>query len=162
MNMRTAAPCRLRLAWAFLAALVACVAAVLPAGPARAAEPAPDAGKPMLGVVLEWGEDTAAGFAERLGASPAVFGHDIAFPYRSSEQNDIKGFLEQSSLQGAHAMLTVKPTVPLGQIDAAAAGSFAREVRRLTAQFQGQVLVRFAPDMNASWVEWGQQPAAYR
>lgn len=116
----------------------------------------------MLGVVLEWGEDTAAGFAERLGASPAVFGHDIAFPYRSSEQNDIKGFLEQSSLQGAHAMLTVKPTVPLGQIDAAAAGSFAREVRRLTAQFQGQVLVRFAPDMNASWVEWGQQPAAYR
>ena len=116
----------------------------------------------MLGVVLEWGEDTAAGFAERLGASPAVFGHDIAFPYRSSEQNDIKGFLEQSSLQGSHAMLTVKPTVPLDQIDAAAAGSFAREIRRLTAQFQGQVLVRFAPDMNAGWVEWGQQPAAYR
>ena len=138
------------------------MAAVLPAGAARAAEPAPDEGKPLLGVVLEWGEDTAAGFAERLGASPAVFGHDIAFPYRSAEQNDITGFLEQSSLQGAHAMLTVKPTVPLDQIDAAAAESFAGEVRRLTAEFKGQVLVRFAPDMNASWVEWGQQPAAYR
>lgn len=142
--------------------LVALAAAALPAGPARAAEPVTEEGKPLLGVVLEWGEDTAAGFAERLGASPAVLGHDIAFPYRSSEQNDLRGFLDQASLQGAHAMLTVKPAVPLDQIDAAAAASFAGEVRDLTAQFKGQVLIRFAPDMNASWVEWGQQPAAYR
>jgi hypothetical protein len=112
--------------------------------------------------VLEWGEDTAAGFADRLGVSPAVFGHDIAFPYRSSEQNDIEGFLEQSSLQGAHAMLTVKPTVPLDQVDAAAAKSFAERVLQLASSFEGQLLIRFAPDMNASWVEWGQQPAAYR
>jgi hypothetical protein len=151
------------MAWAFLAALlVALAAAVLPGGPASAAEPLADDGKPLLGAVLEWGEDTAAGFAERLGAQPAVLGHDIAFPYRPSEQNDLKGFLDQASMQGAHALLTVKPAVPLDQVDAAAARAFAGEVRGLTAQFQGKVLVRFAPDMNASWVEWGQQPAAYR
>lgn len=154
---------RLRMAWVLLAVLfIALVAAALPAGPARAAEPVAEEGKPLLGVVLEWGEDTAAGFAERLGASPAVFGHDIAFPYRSSEENDIRGFLDQASLQGAHAMLTVKPSVPLDEIDAAAAESFAGEIRDLTARFNGKVLIRFAPDMNASWVEWGQQPAAYR
>lgn len=116
----------------------------------------------MLGAVLEWGEDTAAGFTERLGASPAFFGHDIALPFRASEENDIRGFLEQSGGQGAHAMLTVKPSVPLDQVTADAAASFAAEVRKLAVNFKGQLLVRFAPDMNASWVEWGQQPAAYR
>jgi hypothetical protein len=142
--------------------LIALIAVVLPAGPAQAARSFPEEGKPLLGAVLEWGEDTAADFAGRLGASPAVFGHDITFPYRPSEQDDIEGFLEQSSLQGAHAMLTVKPTVPLDQIDGAAAKAFAGEVRELASTFKGQLLIRFAPDMNASWVEWGQQPAAYR
>nr|WP_258868423.1 OpgC domain-containing protein [Arthrobacter sp. RT-1] len=141
---------------------MALIAVVLPAGPAQAARSFPEEGKPLLGAVLEWGEDTAADFAGRLGASPAVFGHDITFPYRPSEQDDIEGFLEQSSLQGAHAMLTVKPTVPLDQIDGAAAKAFAGEVRELASTFKGQLLIRFAPDMNASWVEWGQQPAAYR
>src|SRR5215217_4794608 len=154
---------RLRMAWTLLAALlVAVVAAVLPASAARAAELVPDEGKPLLGAVLEWGEDTAAGFTDRLGASPALFGHDIALPFRGSEENDIRGFLEQSGMQGAHAMLTVKPSVPLDQVTAEAAASFAGDVRRLTADFKGHVLIRFAPDMNASWVEWGQQPAAYR
>ena len=149
--------------WPLLAALLlsAC-AVVLPAAPARAADISPDEDKPLLGAVLEWGEDSASGFAERLGASPAVFGHDLAFPYRSSEQNDLQGFLEQASLQGAHAMLTVKPTVPLGEVDAVAASSFAADVQRLTSGFKGQVLIRFAPDMNTSWLDWGQQPAAYR
>ncbi|MCQ6269548.1 OpgC domain-containing protein [Pseudarthrobacter sp. R1] len=142
--------------------LIALVAVVLPAGSAQAARSFPEEGKPLLGAVLEWGEDSAAGFTDRLGASPAILGHDIAFPYRSSEQNDIEGFLEQSSLQGAHAMLTVKPTMPLDQIDAAAARPFAERVLELASSFKGQLLVRFAPDMNASWVEWGQQPAAYR
>ncbi len=146
----------------FAAMLVTVLALVLPAGAARAAETFPDEGKPMLGAVLEWGEDTAAGFTDRLGASPALFGHDIALPFRASEENDIRGFLEQSGGQGAHAMLTVKPGVPLDQVTADAAASFAAEVRKLASNFKGQLLIRFAPDMNASWVEWGQQPAAYR
>lgn len=142
--------------------LIALVAVVLPAGSAQAARSFPEEGRPLLGAVLEWGEDTAAGFAGRLGAAPAILGHDLAFPYRSSEENDVEGFLEQSSLQGAHAMLTVKPTVPLDQVDAAAARSFAERVMELSSSFKGQLLIRFAPDMNASWVEWGQQPASYR
>ncbi|WP_285249999.1 OpgC domain-containing protein [Pseudarthrobacter sp. fls2-241-R2A-168] len=142
--------------------LIAVLAVILPAGPARAADTVAAEGKPLLGAVLEWGEDTAAGFTDRLGASPALFGHDIALPFRGSEEENIRGFLEQSGMQGAHAMLTVKPSIALEQVTAEAAASFAAEVRKLTANFKGEVLIRFAPDMNASWVEWGQQPAAYR
>ena len=86
------------------AALMTVLAVVVPAGPAQAARSFPEEGKPLLGAVLEWGGDTAGGFSERLGASPAIFGHDIAFPFRASEESDIRGFLEQSSGQGAHAV----------------------------------------------------------
>ena len=146
----------------FAAAFIALLALVVPAGPAHAAPAAPDKGKPWLGAVLEWGEDTAAGFSDRLGAGPAVFGHDITIPYRESERNDIDGFLQQTAAKGAHALLTVKPSVPLGQLGPAEAEAFAAQVRDLTSGFKGQLLVRFAPDMNASWVAWGQQPATYR
>ncbi|UUL77015.1 OpgC domain-containing protein [Pseudarthrobacter sp. Fe7] len=144
------------------AALIGLLVLVAPAGAAHAADAAPDKGKPWLGAVLEWGEDTAAGFSDRLGASPAVFGRDITIPYRGSERNDIDGFLQQTAAKGAHALLTVKPSVPLDQLGASEAEAFASQVRDLTTGFKGQLLVRFAPDMNTSWVGWGQQPATYR
>ncbi|NUT70354.1 OpgC domain-containing protein [Pseudarthrobacter sp. C4D7] len=144
------------------AALIVLLALVAPAAPAQAAGASPDKGKPWLGAVLEWGEDTAAGFSDRLGATPAVFGHDITIPYRESERNDIDGFLRQTAAEGAHAMLTVKPSVPLDQLGAGEAEAFAAQVHGVASGFKGQLLVRFAPDMNTSWVAWGQQPASYR
>ena len=154
---------RLHSAGTFLAAaLIALVALLAPAVPARAADAAPDKGKPWLGAVLEWGEDTAAGFSDRLGATPAVFGHDVAIPYRDAEQNDLDGFLQQAAAKGAHALLTVKPSVPLDQLGTQEAEAFAQHVRDLTSGFKGRLLIRFAPDMNTSWVAWGQQPADYR
>lgn len=136
--------------------------AVLPASPASAAEPAPEEGKPLLGAVLEWGEDSASAFAERLGATPALLGHDISFPVRSGEERDLREFLGQASSLGSHAMFTVRPTTSLDQVDAAAAAAFAGKVEDLAAGFKGKLLIRFAPDMNSSWVGWGQQPDAYK
>lgn len=144
-----------------LAALLL-VLTVLPAGTARAAAPAPGEGKPLLGAVLEWGEDSAQGFAERLGASPALLGHDISLPVRSGEEQDIREFLGQAGGLGSHAMLTVRPAVALDQVDSAAAEAFAGKVQDLAARFQGTLLIRFAPDMNSSWLGWGQQPAAHK
>lgn len=137
---------------------------LLPAGAAAAAGPgpAPEEGKPLLGAVLEWGQDSAESFAERLGATPAVFGHDLSIPFRDAEKTNLRQFLDQAGAVGSHAMLTVKPTVPLEQLDAADAQAFAAEVASTSSGFQGKLLVRFAPDMNGSWVDWGQQPAAYR
>lgn len=135
---------------------------LIPAGSAVAAEPVPDKGKPLLGAVLEWGEDSGQGFAERLGASPALLGHDISLPSRSGEDQDIREFLGQAAGLGSHAMLTVRPTVPLEQVDADGAAAFAARVQDLAAGFQGALLIRFAPDMNSSWLDWGQQPAPYQ
>ena len=146
---------------------------LLPAG-AAVASPAqatatPAAGEntgadqgPLFGAALEWGEDSAAGFAERLGAVPAIFGHDIAFPLQESEKVHIREFFRQSDSQGAHALLTVKPARSLDQVSAEDAAAFARTAGQLSTGFQGRLYIRFAPDMNTSWVSWGQQPEAYQ
>ncbi|MEK0156249.1 OpgC domain-containing protein [Arthrobacter oryzae] len=118
-------------------------------------------GKPLLGSVLEWGEDDAAGFADRLQASPAVLGHDVSFPIQGAEKGYLREFLTQSAASGAHALITVNPAVPLTDINAAGAADFARQLEELANGFPGKLLIRFAPDMNSSWVSWGQQPGAY-
>jgi len=164
-------------AFLLVALLVLLPAVLLPASPAVAspAQPgtesaaAPAAGEtagtaegPLFGAALEWGGDTAAGFAERLGATPAMFGHDIAFPLQESEKVHIREFFRQSDSQGAHALLTVKPSRSLDQVSGGDAAAFARTVEQLRSGFQGRLYIRFAPDMNTGWVSWGQQPEAYR
>ena len=118
-------------------------------------------GKPLLGSVLEWGEDDAVGFADRLQATPAVLGHDVSFPIQGAEKGYLREFLTQSAASGAHALITVNPTVPLTDINAAGAADFARQLEELAQGFPGKLLIRFAPDMNSSWVSWGQQPGEY-
>ena len=118
-------------------------------------------GKPLLGGVLEWGEDEAAGFAGRLQATPAVLGHDVSFPIKGAEQGYLREFPSQSAAAGAHALITVNPTVPLAEVNAGGAADFAAQLEELAAGFPGKLLIRFAPDMNSSWVPWGQQPEAY-
>ncbi|WP_104174384.1 OpgC domain-containing protein [Arthrobacter sp. Y81] len=118
-------------------------------------------GKPLLGGVLEWGEDDAAGFAGRLQATPAVLGHDVFFPIKGAEKGYLREFLSQSAASGAHALITVNPTVPLAAVNAGGAADFAAQLEELAEGFPGKLLIRFAPDMNSSWVSWGQQPGAY-
>ncbi|MDR6506848.1 OpgC domain-containing protein [Arthrobacter oryzae] len=118
-------------------------------------------GEPLLGGVLEWGEDDAAGFAGRLQATPAILGHDVSFPIKGAEKAYLREFLAQSAASGAHALVTVNPTIPLAEVNAAAAADFAAQLGELAEGFPGKLLIRFAPDMNSSWVSWGQQPGAY-
>lgn len=118
-------------------------------------------GRPLLGGVLEWGEDDAAGFAGRLQATPAVLGHDVSFPIKGAEKGYLREFLSQSAASGAHALITVNPTVPLAEVTAGGAADFAAQLEELAEGFPGKLLIRFAPDMNSSWVSWGQQPGAY-
>ncbi|GAB14495.1 hypothetical protein ARGLB_073_00130 [Arthrobacter globiformis NBRC 12137] len=117
---------------------------------------------PLFGAALEWGKDSAAGFAERLGSVPAIFGHDIALRLQESEKVHIRAFFRQSDAQGAHALLTVKPSRSMDQVSADDAAAFARTVEQLSNGFRGKLYIRFAPDMNTSWVSWGQQPEAYK
>ena len=110
-------------AFLLVALLVLLPAVLLPASPAVAspAQPgtesaaAPAAGEtagtaegPLFGAALEWGGDTAAGFAERLGATPAMFGHDIAFPLQESEKVHIREELLPALRRAIHAVTVEK------------------------------------------------------
>lgn len=111
--------------------------------------------------MLEWGEDDAVGFSERLGATPAVLGHEVSFPMKDVERRYLREFLAQSAAVGAHALLTVNPTVPLTGVNEGNSAEFAENLEQLAEGFPGKLLIRFAPDMNSSWMPWGQQPEAY-
>ncbi|MCA4134738.1 OpgC domain-containing protein [Arthrobacter sp. M4] len=123
------------------------------------AKPAP--GKPFLGAFLEWDEDDAAGFAERLQAEPALFGHDVSLPLKEQEMGYLREYLSQSAAAGAHALLAVKPTIALDRVDAAAATEFVGQLEKAAQAFKGKLLISFAPDMNSNWTPWGQQPGTY-
>ncbi|MFC4902045.1 OpgC domain-containing protein [Kocuria oceani] len=143
------------------AALLTILALVLlPAAPARAAE-TPEPGAPYLGAVLDWGTDSAAGYADRLGEPAAVYGRPVPLPMDDREQGYLRHFLSQVAEQGGHALLTVRPDIALDRVDEAQAAVLAGQLADVTRDFDGTVFVRFAPQMNASWVPWGQQPEAY-
>jgi hypothetical protein len=119
----------------------------------------PDA--PLFGAELDWGSDGARAYADRLGASAAVYDHEMPWPLQDAERRYLEGFLHQAAAEGSHAVLSIHPTVPLAQIDAAEASKLAEGLESLSEGFEGKLFVRFAPDMNSSWMAWGQQPAAY-
>lgn len=149
---------------AVLLALLAVVLGLVHASPARAAEPpaAPAPGAPHLGAVLDWSEDSAAAHAQRLGAPAAVYGRPVPLPMGPREQGHLRDYFGQVAAQGAQALLTVRPGVPLAEVDDARAAALAAQVADAAQGYDGTVMIRFAPQMNASWVDWGQQPEAYR
>ncbi|WP_425552498.1 OpgC domain-containing protein [Kocuria aegyptia] len=136
------------------------VLVLLSSGPARAAG-TPEPGAPYLGALLDWGTDSAAGHAERLGAPAAVFGRPVPLPMDDLEQGHLRDYLSQVSEQGAHALLTIRPGIALDRVDEARAAVLAGQLADVAEGFGGTVFIRFAPQMNASWVPWGQQPEAY-
>ena len=144
------------------AALILLLLALLlvPSGAARAAEDEGPEG-PYLGALLDWGTDTAAGHAERLGAPAAVYGRPVPLPMDEQEQGHLRDYLSQVSAQGAHALLTVRPEIALDRVDQAQAAVLAGQLADAAEGFPGTVFVRFAPQMNTTWVPWGQQPEAY-
>ncbi|MFJ6026621.1 OpgC domain-containing protein [Pseudarthrobacter sp. NPDC092424] len=152
-----------------LAELTALVVLILtfcvPAAGASASVPLRDPLVPeraYFGALLNWGSDSAAGYAKRTGISAALYGQSVPMPMNSQEQVYLKAYFSQIAAEGAHALVTVEPRQPLVELDAAAAATFARQVADASAGFSGAIYLRFAPEMNAPWVAWGQQPAAYR
>lgn len=132
-------------------------------GPAALAqqEPAlPDA--PYYGAVLNWADDSAAAHAERLGAPAALYGQNVPFPLTSQELSYLKAYFAQVAAEGSHALITVEPRQALAEITDDDASDFARQLADAATHFQGQIYVRYAPEMNAPWRPWGQQPEAFR
>jgi hypothetical protein len=78
--------------------------------------PVPDDGKAYYGVQLDWQQDSVAGYADRMGAAPAVYGRYVNFPLRQDEEKAVGE--EISALAAAHSamMLTLEPRNGLASV----------------------------------------------
>nr|WP_226760707.1 OpgC domain-containing protein [Arthrobacter sp. SO3] len=167
---------KLRRALALLLLLLALAFTAVAGASAQASGPAPVSGVadtadresstqegkgPLWGVRLDWSTDSAAQYASRLGKPAALYAHEVSLPVQEQEKEFIPLFLKQAGAEGADALITVNPTVPLAQVNAESSGELAQDIKEMAAGFRGRLFIRFAPDMNAGWAAWGQKPAEY-
>ena len=120
----------------------------------------PDSGA-YFGAGIDWGVDTAVQQAERLGVAPAILEHVTALPITGAEADYLAQFLRQSEGAGALPAVTVRPAGDLADFDADAATAAVAAIAQARGADPVPVYVRFAPDMNADWVPWGQRPTAF-
>lgn len=167
MSARTSAgrpPLRRRL----LAALSIVASLALLGAPGAAAEEAvpesdvlvPSTGA-YFGASLDWSVDSAEQQAERLGRSPSVLEHAASVPVTDSDVAYLAQFLRQAEAEGALAAITLRPSGTLADFDADDARAAVDAVSRARQDADLPLYLRFAPDMNSTWVAWGQDPDAY-
>ncbi|WP_193607245.1 OpgC domain-containing protein [Nocardioides lijunqiniae] len=138
-----------------------------PIGPATAADDAdpvpalPTPGQPWFGPGLDWEDDLPADYAGRLGETPSLYAQHVDYPLTEASTEYLEQFAEQSATQGAVAVLSLEPQVPLEELTVSDATDLAELLDELHVRLDSYFLVRFAPEMNGSWVSWGQQPLPY-
>ncbi|WGL50589.1 OpgC domain-containing protein [Nocardioides sp. BP30] len=136
-----------------------------PAAPALARTdvvPVPTPGHPWFGPSLDWTKETARKYADDLGTSPSLYTQRVHYPLTDDDATYLREFAQQAAQQGSVAVVSVEPQVALDKLTVADARRFAGELATLHEQLDTFFLVRFAPEMNGSWVIWGQQPNAYK
>lgn len=132
-----------------------------PAAPAADASPGADAGDLWFAPELDWGADAPEGYARRLGETPPAYGIRLAYPLDAAAERGWQRAATAAAAQGAALILTFEPTKDLDELAAADARALADTLDRVHAAYGTEQRVRFAPEMNGSWVRWGQQPTAY-
>lgn len=113
-----------------------------------------------FGVNLDWGNDSAAAYNQRLGVPAAAYVQFAPFPFDDGWRENLRLYFEQVRAERGIAVLTLEPTVPLETIPSRDVAELAQMLKAWNDQGVG-VLLRFAHEMNGSWYGWGQQPAAY-
>lgn len=113
-----------------------------------------------FGVSIDWGADSLASYAQRLGHAPAVAVDFTGFPMSTQEAGWLDGAVTQARATGSVLLLTLEPNQGLDAVTPALAADLAQRLAAYNAQGV-RIIVRFAHEMNGSWYAWGQQPAAY-
>jgi hypothetical protein len=131
------------------------------ATPSASGPIAPPSGKAWFGPDLDWGADAPDGYAGRLGATPSTYGVEIQYPLDRSAERLLLRSTRAAAAQGATLGVGLAPDVALGSLTAADARRTNALFERIHRQYGTQLLVRFAPQMNGTWVRWGQQPTQY-
>ncbi|MFY0407211.1 OpgC domain-containing protein [Solicola sp. PLA-1-18] len=152
-----------------LLALLVCVLALLgPAGVAVASDGGSDdppaltpGAHPWFGPELDWTNDSAQQYVSRLGEGPSVFAQAVRYPLTGDDGTYLEEFVAQAARHGSIAELTLEPQQALETLTAADAARLGRALVALHEDYDSEIVVRFAPEMNGSWTSWGQQPEAY-
>ncbi|MDQ0754301.1 hypothetical protein QFZ61_000288 [Arthrobacter sp. B3I4] len=115
----------------------------------------------LSGVNLDWEHERLDQFSENLGHRPAVAVSFVPFPLTATDHANLDGAVAQVRHNGGILLLTLEPHQGLKAVTADTADEFAATLAKYN-NAGIPVIVRFAHEMNGSWYEWGQQPAAYK
>lgn len=129
--------------------------------PAEAIERLVAAGRPGWGTRLDWQTDSTRAYTDRLGAPPVVVAKAVPVPFTPDAELYAGQFLDQAAAVGAVPLMELVPDGPLADLDEGAVSTVADELRQLTAARDVPLLLAFAPEMNAPWRPYGQDPAAF-
>ncbi|ROP64828.1 MULTISPECIES: hypothetical protein [unclassified Curtobacterium] len=129
--------------------------------PAQAASLSPSSGKTWFGPDLDWGSDAPDGYEGRLGATPSSYAVEIDYPVDASAERQLLRSTRAAAAQGATLVVSLEPDAALRSLTAADARHANTLFEEVHDQYDTQVLVRFAPQTNGTWVRWGQQPTQY-
>ncbi|MDQ1121477.1 OpgC domain-containing protein [Microbacterium trichothecenolyticum] len=114
-----------------------------------------------FGPELDWADDGPDGYRDRLGETPAVYAVRVSYPLDARSIAEWDRAATQVAAQGAALEITLEPSTDLDALTDNDAAELNTRLERYRTQSDAIQLVRFAPEMNGSWVSWGQQPTAY-
>lgn len=114
----------------------------------------------FVGARLDAERSTLATYAATLGRRPAVSVVSTGLPPSAADEDLIEDAVEQLQRAGGLLLLTVAPHGGLAAVTGEVADALAARLDEYNRRGV-PILVRFGEEMNGSWYEWGQQPAAY-
>jgi hypothetical protein len=127
--------------------------------PVEAAALVPDDGA-WLGAHLDAEGATLDSYASTLGQRPAVVGTAVEVPMRSDDRAQVNALVDRLVDARGILLLTLEPYQGLDEVTDAVAEELA--IRLDGYNRRGvPVVVRFGPEMNGHWYDWGQQPTAF-
>jgi hypothetical protein len=113
-----------------------------------------------LGAHLDPDGATLDAYASTLGHRPAVVGAVAEVPMRSEDRRRINSLVDRLVDARGILLLTLEPYGGLDTVTDDVAEELA--IRLDGYNRRGvPVVVRFAPEMNGHWYDWGQQPTAF-
>jgi hypothetical protein len=117
--------------------------------------------KTLFGPDLDWGSDAPDGYAGRLGATPSMYSVEIDYPVSAKAEADWLRSARAAAAQGAVLVVDLDPDRALTSLTSTEARRANDILEAIHKQYGLEQLVRFAPQMNGTWVSWGQQPTAF-
>ena len=81
-----------------------------------------------FGVNLDWGQDSAAAFNQRLGLKAAVYVSFFTFPFSGADLGNVDQFIEQVAQEQGLALITLEPRDGLNTITPSVADDLAERL----------------------------------